>query len=101
MAIETFKEVVQRSGLPIIGSNSAKVKLITRGATKQSGGCLPDDITVEGAKQRFKIIGGEMMSGNTNRELRNEASDLITYLRGQGALTKNEATKLYQDFVAK
>lgn len=94
-SIVLFRELVGKSGLPIQGELSGKVKLLYG----QSGGCLPADMTREQAVERLQVLTASVEAGNNAPQIKNELADLITYLYQLKAITKKESESLFSDYV--
>ena len=49
--------------------------------------------SVENLKKRLTLIEGELVAGNTNKELYNELRDIVFKLHHLGEITQNSATE--------
>src|SRR5579885_2842175 len=92
--VAAFRELVDKSNLPVRGQYTGKVKLLY-----QNGVCLPADITKDKAIDRLQLLAASLEAGNNAPQIRNEIADIITYLHKEGAITKKESERLFSDYV--
>ena len=97
IAVQAFRELVEKSGVDIEGEDSKKKTLLYHNS---KGGCLPINMTKEDGIRNLQVLIGEIHAGNTNPAIKNRLSDLITFLLNEKVISRKEATSLFKDYVA-